>query len=210
MKQTLKIGITVLVVATLAMSGIALAQTNESTDETVKNVVTRIVKRLQSLVDDGTITAVQAEAVAAVLADGARPEARPEALPEALPEARPEGRSGNNGPNFGAIAEFLGMEVVEFRKALQEYDTPADLAVAKGSSGPQLISYLIDQASQRLDQAVADGKMEQAAADETLAEVTERITEMVNSEIPDKAGQRGPDRGEPGVLPSGDGAEISA
>ncbi len=206
MKQTLKIGITVLVVATLAMSGIALAQTNESTDETVKNVVTRIVKRLQSLVDDGTITAVQAEAVAAVLADGARPEARP----EALPETRPEARSGNNGPNFGAIAEFLGMEVVEFRKALQEYDTPADLAVAKGSSGPQLISYLIDQASQRLDQAVADGKMEQAAADETLAEVTERITEMVNSEIPDKAGQRGPDRGEPGVLPSGDGAEISA
>lgn len=206
MKQTLKIGITVLVVATLAMSGIALAQTNESTDETVKNVVTRIVKRLQSLVGDGTITAVQAEAVAAVLADGVRPEA----LPETRPETRPEARSGNNGPNFGAIAEFLGMEVVEFRKALQEYDTPADLAVAKGSSGPQLISYLIDQASQRLDQAVADGKMEQAAADEMLAEVTEKITEMVNSEIPDKAGQRGSDRGEPGVLPSGDGVRISA
>ena len=206
MKQTLKIGITVLVVATLAMSGIALAQTNESTDETARNVVTRIVKRLQSLVDDATITAVQAEAVAAVLADGVRPEARPEARLEALSEAR----SGNNGPNFGAIAEFLGMEVVEFRKALQEYDTPADLAVAKGSSGPQLISYLIDQASQRLDQAVADGKMEQAAADEMLAEVTEKITEIVNSEIPDKAGQRGPDGGESGVLPSGGGAEISA
>ena len=180
MKQTLKIGITALVVATLAMSGIALAQTDESTDEAAQNAVTRIAEKLQSLVDDGTITADQAEAVAEVLADGFR-----------------RGGRGHNGPNRGAIAEFLGMEVDDFREALQEYDTLADLAAANGSSGSELISFLVGQAEERLDQAVADGKIDQAEADEKLAEVTEKITEMVNREIPEDAGQRG-GRGGPG------------
>ena len=182
MKQTLKIGITALVVATLAMSGIALAQPDDSTDEAAQNAVTRIAEKLQSLVDDGTITADQADAVAEVLADG----------------FHPRGRKGHRGPNPGAIAEFLGMEVDDFRQALQEYDTLADLAAANGSSGSELISFLVGQAEERLDQAVADGKIEQAEADEKLAEVTDKITEMVNSEIPEDAGQRRDGRRGPG------------
>lgn len=182
MKQTLKIGITALVVATLAMSGIALAQTDESTDEAAQNAVTRIAEKLQSLVDDGTITADQADAVAEVLADG----------------FRPRGGRDHRGPNPGAVAEFLGMEVDDFREALQEYDTLADLAAANGSSGTELISFLVGRAEERLDQAVADGKIEQADADEKLAEATEKITEMVNSEIPEDAGQRGGGRRGPG------------
>jgi len=186
MKHTLKIGITVLVVASLAMSGIALAQTDESTDEASQNVVTRIAERLQSLVDDGTITADQAEAVAETLADGPRPKGP---------------RGHHRGPNFGAIAEFLGMEREEFREALQEYDTLADLAAANGSSGTELTDFLVDKAEERLDQAVADGKIDQADADEKLADASEKIAEMVNSEIPDIAGQGGrcrPGRGGPG------------
>ncbi len=179
MKQTLKIGITVLVVASLAMSGIALAQTDESTDQAAQNAVTRIAEKLQSLVDDGTITADQAEAVAEVLAEG----------------FRPGGRKGHRGPNFGAIAEFLGMEGDEFRQALQEYDTLADLAAASGSSGSELIAFMVGQAEERLDQAVADGKITQDEADEKLAEVTDKITEMVNSELPEDAGRRRPGHG---------------
>lgn len=185
MKQTLKIGITVLVVAALALSGIALAQTDESADGAPQNAVTRIAERLQPLVDDGTITADQAQAVAEALADG----------------VRPGGRKGRHGPNFGAITEFLGMERDEFREALQEYETLAELAADNGSSGSELIDFLVGRVEERLDQAVADGKFEQAEADEKLAAATEKITEMVNSEIPDNAGQRrgrGPGRGGPG------------
>ncbi len=188
MKQTLKIGITALVVATLAMSGIALAQTDESTDEAAQNAVTRIAEKLQALVDDGTITADQADAVAEFLADS----------------FQPRGPRGHRGPNPGAVAEFLGMEVDDFREALQEFDTLADLAAANGSSGTELISFLVGQAEERLDQAVADGKIEQAEADEKLAEVTEKITEMVNSEIPEDAGQRG-GRGQGRRGPGGQG-----
>lgn len=205
MKQTLKIGITALVVAALTMSGIALAQTDESaTDEAAtQNAVTRIAERLQELVDAGTISADQAQAVAEHLADG----------------FRPGGRGGHRGPNFGALAEFLGMDGEDFRAALQEYDTLADLAAANGSSADEVIDFLVTQAEERLAQAVEDGKIDQAEADEKLAEITDKITEMVNSEIPEpgaREGRRGPGRGGPGGeeggfgSPPAEGADVSA
>ena len=198
MKQTLKIGITVLVVAALAMSGIALAQTDESSDDTVnQNVVTRIVERLQDLVDDGTITEDQAQAVAEHLASG----------------FRPGGPRGHRGPHFGAIADFLGMEREEFREALQEYDTLADLAEANGSSGEELVEFLVSQAEERLAQAVENGRITQDEADEKLADIEERITEKVNSEIPElgsrPGGRRGPGGGE-GFDPPAEDAGFSA
>ena len=196
MKHTLKIGITVLVVAALAMSGIALAQTDEANDEVaVQDTVAyaKIVEKLQPLVDDGTLTDAQAEAVAEALAEG----------------LRPRFRRGHRGPNFGAIAEFLGLEGEEFREALQEYDTLADLAAANGSSGTELIDFLVGHIEERLDQAVADGKIEQADADEKLAEAEEKITEMVNSEIPEPSRRRLGSGGFGGP-PSADGLGTSA
>jgi polyhydroxyalkanoate synthesis regulator phasin len=191
MKHTLKVGFTALVIAAVTMSGIALAQTDEATDEAAQNAVTRIAEKLQALVDDGTITADQANAVAETLAEGFKP-------------------GGRQGPghraNPGAIAEFLGMEMDAFREALQEYDTLADLAAANGSSGTEVIDYLVGQAEEHLAEAVADGKFDQAEADEKLAQATERITEMVNSDIPEP-GEGGP-RGRRGPGgPGGEGAE---
>ncbi len=200
MKQTLKIGITVLVVASLAMSGIALAQTDETTDEAAQNAVTKIGEKLQPLVDDGTITADQAAAVAEALADGF--------------QGGP--RRGHHRPNLGALAEFLGMETDEFREAMQEYDTLADLAEANDSSGDSVIDFLVGQAEARLDEAVADGKFDQAEADEKLAECTEKITEMVNNGPPEDGGsrgRRGPGGGEQGGFggqPAADAVDISA
>ncbi|MEE9297440.1 MAG: hypothetical protein V3V29_00190 [Acidimicrobiia bacterium] len=196
MKHTLKIGITALVVAALAMSGIALAQTDETNDEVaVQDTVAyaKIVEKLQPLVDDGTLTDAQAEAVAEALAEG----------------MRPGFRRGHRGPNFGAIAEYLGLEGEKFREALQEYDTLADLAAANGSSGTELIGFLVDHVEERLDQAVVDGKIEQADADEKLAEAEEKITEMVNSEIPEP-GRRRPGSGGFGGSPPADGLGTSA
>jgi polyhydroxyalkanoate synthesis regulator phasin len=175
MKQTLKIGITVLVVAAMTMSGIALAQTDESADE-AQNAGARIAETLQALVDDGTLSSDQAQAVAEFLAENAGG------------RGGPKGHRGGHGAD---IAEFLGMEAGDFKAALQEYDTLADLAAANGSSGTALIDFMVGEAQERLSQAVEDGKLTQAEADEKLAEVTEKITEKVNSEIPEDAGQGG-------------------
>src|SRR3990170_6677107 len=131
MKQTLKIGITVLVVAALAMSGVALAQTTE--DDSVEIEDTRAYQALQEqlapLVEDGTISQEQADAVAATLAEN-------------LP--RPGGR-GRGLRALQATAEFLELTAEEMREALSEYDTLADLAAANGSSGDELIAYLVAQ-----------------------------------------------------------------
>ena len=188
MKNTLKLGVTVLVVAALTMSGIALAQTDDSTEDTFnENAVSRIVEKLQGLIDDGTISADQAQAVAETLADG----------------FRPGGPRGHRGVHvLGGVAEFLEMEPEDFREALGEYETLADLAAANGSSGDELIEYLVTKAEEHLAQAVDNDRIDQATADEKLAEIEERVTEMVNGEIPEFQGRPGPGRG--GGGPFGD------
>lgn len=170
MKQTLKIGITVLVVAAMAMSGIALAQVTDddatATEDTKAYSV--LQDKLAPLVEAGTITQAQADAVATHLAG----------------ELRGFGR----GRGFRAIqqvAEFLELTPEEMREALAEYDTLADLAAANGSSGDELVAFLIDKVEEHLAQAVADGRITQEEADEKLADAEEHITDMVNSDIPE-------------------------
>ena len=172
MKQTLKIGITVLVVAALGMSGIALAQTSDDTATTVAVEDTpaydRIQEKLAPLVEDGTINQEQADAVSAALAEGLR------------------GPGGGRGFRaLQGVAEFLDLTPDEMRAALAEYDTLADLAAANGSSGDELIAYLVGQAEEHIADAVADGRMTQEQADEKLADLEDHIAELVNSAIPE-------------------------
>jgi polyhydroxyalkanoate synthesis regulator phasin len=191
MKQTLKIGITVLAVAALAMSGVALAQTTE--DDTVEIEDTRAYQALQEqlapLVEDGTISQEQADAVAAALA-----------------ENLPRLGGGRGLRALRATADFLDLTPEEMREALSEYETLADLAAANGSSGDELIAYLVAQVEEHLEEAVDAGRITQEEADEKLADAEEHITEMVNSEIPEPGdrplgrGGRGPGFGDqPGV-----------
>ena len=191
MKQTLKIGITVLVVAGLAMSGIALAQATETDAPAVEDTAAygRIQDKLAPLVEAGTINQGQADAVAATLAEGLR---------------GPGGGRGFRG--IRAVADFLDLTPDEMKAALAEYDTLADLAAANGSSGDELIAYLVAQAEEHLATAVADGRMTQAEADEKLADAEEHITELVNSPIPEPGDRPMGGHGEHG--PGGNGANV--
>ena len=103
MKQTLKIGITVLVVAALGVSGVALAaQTTEDDSTAVED--TRAYKALEEklapLVEDGTITQSQADVIAATLAadmpgrPGRGPGHRPLQGVAGIPRADPPRRCG--------------------------------------------------------------------------------------------------------------------
>ena len=191
MKQTLKIGFTVLVVAALTMSGIALAQTDETpTDDEVSRGVSAIVEKLAPLVENGTITQTQAEAVAGQLADGRG--------------HRGPSRRGPQG--LDAAAEFLGMDAEELGAQLKDGATLAEIA---GDQTDGLITALVADAEEHLAQAVADGKLTQEEADEKLAEAEERITTFVNEGPPERPagedGQRPPrgGRGPGGSAPGG-------
>lgn len=190
MKQTLKIGITLVVVVALAMSGIALAaQADDDTtlDVTETPAYSRIIEKLQPLVDDGTLDESEAAAVAELLAGEFRGPRR--------------GPGGFHG--LAAVADFLGLDGEEMRAAVQEYDTIAEIAAASGSSADAVVGHLLSLCEERLDEAVESGRITEEEKAEMLANAEERITEMVNSPLPEP-GDR-PFRSRHGGFGPGDG-----
>jgi hypothetical protein len=130
---------------------------------------------LSGLVDDGTLTQDQADAVSDALN-----EARPDHLP---------GHFGAWGPRDGFVfgpsllddaAEAIGVDDDELLDALRDGETIAELAQEKGVDPQDVIDAMVAAVRDRLDAAVADGDLDRAAADERLAEATDRITEFVN------------------------------
>ncbi|WKZ81791.1 MAG: hypothetical protein QY307_06710 [Acidimicrobiia bacterium] len=167
MKRTVKIVVSLAVVASMTLSGIAWAATSdEEAPAGEARGYSVILANLASLVEDGTITQEQAEAVASTLAAEAR-----------------ERRVGLK--MIAEIGEFLGLDREEWKEALEEYDTIAEIAVANGSSGEEVVEHLLGLIGERLDEAVADGKLTQEEADEKLANAEERLTEMVNNPLPE-------------------------
>jgi len=163
----------------------------------------RLQEVLQPLVDDGTITQAQADAVI-------------EALQAAAPQGGPggPGRPGGHGrgPGFKVVAETLGLTEEEVRQAVIDGQTLAELAAANGSSAAELVDAILADIKSHMDEKVAAGDMTQEEADAKLAEAEERVTEFVNNTKPPlgpggPGGQRGP--GGPGG-PGGDAPADSA
>jgi hypothetical protein len=149
---------------------------------------TRLREVLQPLVDDGTITAEQADAVTATLVE-ARPERGEGGFGHGPGGHRggPGGMFGRGGPGIGseALTDLLGLEAGELRDQLRDGATLAEIATAQGIEVQAVVDTLVAELTERLDAAVADGRIEQSDADDKLADATEKITEMVNNGRPD-------------------------
>lgn len=136
----------------------------------------RIRAALQNMVDDGTITAAQADAVAADLASD-------------LPDRGPGGPGWHHRhPGFDGevLAGLLGVDVETLRSELRAGTTVAEIAAEQGVDVQTVIDALITEAEEHLDLAVENGRLTQAEADAKLAELTERITDFVNNGRPDR------------------------
>jgi len=179
LKQTLKIGVMLLVVAAMATTGIALAQSDDSpavfadTDEEAagdpttlrSRLVQRILERLSPLVEEGTIDEDEAAAVADTLAE------YPPRLPHGV---------GRGLMTLQEAADFLQMTFRELRESLDDGGTLAELA---GEKAEELVDHLLGLAEAHLDQAVADGRLTEEEAADRLAEATERLTDLMNGEF---------------------------
>jgi polyhydroxyalkanoate synthesis regulator phasin len=81
-----------------------------------------------------------------------------------------------------AAASYLGLTEAELRSELADGKSLAEIAKSEGKSVDGLVQALVKSASARLDQAVKDGKLTKAQADEITESLEERITDLVNRE----------------------------
>ncbi|HBU04156.1 MAG TPA: hypothetical protein DEA70_06690, partial [Acidimicrobiaceae bacterium] len=132
----------------------------------------RISEALQVLVDDGTLTEAQRDAVV-----------------ETLQNARPgrgefRERLGQRSPrDAGEIAEILVLEGSEIREALRNGSSIAELAEAQGIDRADIVDAIVARAEERLGTAVENGLIDDAQAAEMLTQAAERAEDLVNGEI---------------------------
>lgn len=166
------LGLTVLAGGAVVVPAVASAAVSPQSDAAteVADRVTRIQQALAGLVSDGTIDQQQADAVAQRLADGGF-------------GGRGHGHERGHGGRglFGgldAAAEALGMTEDE-REAVSDGDTLAEVAQQEGVEVSAVVDALVAAAQERLAQAVEDGRLTQAEADERAGDLQERVPALV-------------------------------
>jgi hypothetical protein len=102
-----------------------------------------------------------------------------------------------------AAAEETGLEAQEILSQIRDGMTLAEVVAANGGDIQVVIDTVIAGASERLAEAVENGRITQERADEMLANLETLITEGVNREFTGRPGLRGIVRnGERGLLES--------
>jgi hypothetical protein len=105
-----------------------------------------------------------------------------------------EGRGDHHGPGLDAAATALGITTDELRTELEGGKTIAQVAGDKGVDVQTVIDALVADASAKLDQAVADGKITADEAATRKADLATRIADMVNNGRPAEGGPGRPHR----------------
>jgi hypothetical protein len=160
-----------------------LAAAQDATDTTADEAdgpAGWVDEALSGLVEDGTLTQEQADAVE-----------------EALEDARPAGGFGHGlHADLSTVAEVLGLSEDDLRTALEDGATLAEVAEEQGVDTQEVVDAVVAAQQERLDEAVAGGDLTQERADEIAEQAEERATALVNGEMPAFAGRGGP--GHPG------------
>ena len=138
----------------------------------------------------------------AKLVDASRPAGKdgPGGFGPGFGPGKGQGGPGMGAPGLDAPAKALGMSVADLQTALKSGKTYAQIAKDKGVDKQKVIDALVAEAKTRSAAAVKAGKITQAEADKHLAELTKRITEMVDNGMPKfgPGGMGGPGGGKGG------------
>jgi polyhydroxyalkanoate synthesis regulator phasin len=175
--------------ATLALAGLAggaalitpqVAGAQEVTTTTTTTEAASLLTRftehirsaIQGLVDDGTITAGQADAVAGTLAS----------------QMPFKGHRFGHFKGLDVVADTIGIEVEALAAELRAGSSIADVADANGVEPQAVIDALVAAGKERIDQAVADGRVSEEQAEVFRNGLTERVEALVNGESPNGRG----------------------
>lgn len=181
--------------ASLLAPGISGAQDSTPTPSTApgpdvqrRDPATRITEALQPLVDNGTLTDTQVQAVV-----------------EALQAARPQRGDhrpgqGQGRPNLDNIATILGTDADTLGQSLRDGQSLADIAAANGVDTQDVVDAIVAQMDERIQAGVDAGKLDQTKADELLANAETHAQDIVDGTAKPGGprGHRGPGQRGPG------------
>jgi hypothetical protein len=129
----------------------------------------RVKNALDGLVSKGTITQDQENAVLS-------------AIRQAVAGRWPALRSA-----IKVAADTIGLEPMDLAKAVRAGQSIADVAKAHNVDPQKVIDALVKAGDARIDQALANGRIDQDKADQAKARLPERAKRLVNFTRPAKA-----------------------
>lgn len=104
---------------------------------------------------------------------------------------------------LGAVTEVAATDQQDIVSQVREGKTLAEIAAANGADLDEIVSQVVAAETERVNQAVADGSLEQADADRALTDLEARVEEMLkgtlqfgNRIIAESERQREPSSGE--------------
>ena len=89
---------------------------------------------------------------------------------------------GEPGERAEALAGVIGITTDELRAGFEAGQTLAEIAADHGVSGDELAAAMLAEMEERLDEAVAEGRIDAEKAEERLANAEEHIDEAINRE----------------------------
>ena len=95
-----------------------------------------------------------------------------------------------SGKNAEEVAAILNLTKEELRTQVRSGKTLAQIATTQKVDIKLVINAIVASIKTRIAEEVSSGKITQAIADEKLANVTTKVTEMVNN-LPPTRGERG-------------------
>lgn len=149
-------------------------------DTVVSDALGIIQDRVDRAVQNGTIDSNRADEIMA------NAEERLNNLLDTTPQPHPGPGPGHHrrGPAFaalGAAADAIGITPQELRDALANGQTVADVAESHGVDVQEVIDAILQPAFDRIDNAVENGRLTADEAETKKAELTDRVTDLVNN-----------------------------
>ena len=151
------------------------APSGETREERLAERQQRIEERIAQAIESEHITEAEADELRA------RIEER-RAQGEERRSQRQADRQVNRQARLDDLASQLGTNAEDLKAALKDGQSIADIAAANGVDLQGIIDSMVDQANARIDEAVANERIDADKAAELKANVEERITARLNGE----------------------------
>jgi hypothetical protein len=193
-------GLVGVVLGALLLGGTAFAQTDSNGNDLRQSFIDRLADKLGIASDDleSAITDTQVEMIDEAVTEGRLTDRQADVLRE-----RAESGEGLFGMrpvlgmhpmhaldiNLATIASELGITTDELRAELQSGSALSEVITAHGSTIDAVVKALVANAETELNEAVANGNLTQAQADQILTNLPDRLTQMIENGFP---GLRGP------------------